>query len=66
MLEIPIKHGEGQFVATAEQLATVEGDGLVVFRYARATAIVDEDAQPERRDEQHRGRPQRSAATSSG
>jgi phosphoribosylformylglycinamidine synthase I len=33
-IEIPVKHGEGQWVATAEQLAQVEDDGLVVFRYS--------------------------------
>jgi phosphoribosylformylglycinamidine synthase len=34
IIEIPVKHGEGQWVATAEQLAAVEDDGLVVFRYS--------------------------------
>src|SRR6266581_4480563 len=33
VLEVPIKHGEGQFVATPEQLARIEDAGLVVFRY---------------------------------
>ncbi len=33
-LQIPVKHGEGQWVATPEQLARVEDDGLVVFRYS--------------------------------
>ncbi len=33
-LQIPVKHGEGQWVATAEQLGRVEDDGLVVFRYS--------------------------------
>jgi phosphoribosylformylglycinamidine synthase I len=33
-VEIPVKHGEGQWVATAEQLERVEGEGLVAFRYS--------------------------------
>jgi phosphoribosylformylglycinamidine synthase len=30
---IPIKHGEGRYVAEAATLAELEGDGRVVFRY---------------------------------
>lgn len=30
---IPIKNSDGRFVATAEQLKAIEGDGLVAFRY---------------------------------
>jgi phosphoribosylformylglycinamidine synthase I len=33
-LRIPVKHGEGQWVATREQLERVEGEGLVAFRYS--------------------------------
>ncbi len=45
-IEIPIKHGEGQWIATPEQLVDVERDGLVVFRYASRTGIVDDDHNP--------------------
>jgi phosphoribosylformylglycinamidine synthase I len=45
-VEIPIKHGEGQWVATADQLARVEGDGRVVFRYASREGIVDDGHNP--------------------
>ena len=45
-IQVPIKHGEGQWVATPEQLARVEGDGLVVFRYASAEGMVDEAHNP--------------------
>ena len=45
-IEVPIKHGEGQFVATAEQLAEIESEGRVVFRYATADGLVDDDANP--------------------
>ncbi|GAA2049018.1 phosphoribosylformylglycinamidine synthase subunit PurQ [Leifsonia soli] len=31
---IPLKNGEGGFIASAEELARLEGEGLVVFRYA--------------------------------
>ena len=31
---IPVKHGEGRYVADDETLAMLEGDGLVVVRYA--------------------------------
>src|SRR5205807_5855091 len=33
VLEIPVKHGEGQFVATTDELRRIEDDGLVLFRY---------------------------------
>jgi phosphoribosylformylglycinamidine synthase len=45
-VEIPIKHGEGQWVATPEQLARVEGEGLVVFRYASPEGVVDDEHNP--------------------
>ncbi len=40
-VQIPIKHGEGQWVATPEQLERVEDGNLVVFRYASRDGIVD-------------------------
>jgi phosphoribosylformylglycinamidine synthase subunit PurQ / glutaminase len=45
-IQIPIKHGEGQWVATPEQLEVVEGDGRVVFRYASSAGIVDDAHNP--------------------
>ncbi|MGH3493091.1 MAG: phosphoribosylformylglycinamidine synthase subunit PurQ [Sciscionella sp.] len=30
---IPLKNGEGSFVASADELARIEGEGLVAFRY---------------------------------
>jgi phosphoribosylformylglycinamidine synthase len=45
-IQIPIKHGEGQWVATPEQLDVVEGEGRVVFRYASAAGIVDDVHNP--------------------
>ena len=45
-IEIPVKHGEGQWVATPEQLARVEGNGLVVFRYCAADGQLGDAANP--------------------
>ena len=33
VLRIPVKHGEGQFIAGEHELRRLEADGLVVFRY---------------------------------
>ena len=46
VIEIPIKHGEGQFVATPQQLRHIEDEGLVVFRYADATGSVNRSTNP--------------------
>jgi phosphoribosylformylglycinamidine synthase subunit PurQ / glutaminase len=46
VIEIPIKHGEGLFVASAEELDRLERDGRVVFRYAAADGSVDDDHNP--------------------
>lgn len=34
VLKLPIAHGEGRYYADPETLARLEGEGLVVFRYA--------------------------------
>jgi phosphoribosylformylglycinamidine synthase subunit PurQ / glutaminase len=46
VVEIPVKHGEGQYVATTEQLREIEDEGLVVFRYADARGEASERANP--------------------
>ncbi|MGZ8630857.1 MAG: phosphoribosylformylglycinamidine synthase subunit PurQ [Actinomycetota bacterium] len=46
VVEIPIKHGEGQFVATQEQLRRIEDEGLVVFRYSDASGAVSAATNP--------------------
>lgn len=33
VLRVPVKHGEGRFVAGEDDLRRIEGEGLVVFRY---------------------------------
>jgi phosphoribosylformylglycinamidine synthase len=46
VLEVPIKHGEGQFVADPRTLDRIEGEGQVVFRYSSASGEVEEDHNP--------------------
>jgi phosphoribosylformylglycinamidine synthase len=46
VLEVPVKHGEGQFVATPDQLDRIEGEGLVLFRYCSPEGIVGEGWNP--------------------
>jgi phosphoribosylformylglycinamidine synthase I len=45
-IQVPVKHGEGQFVATGDQLAQIEDEGLVVFRYTSADGVTGEDHNP--------------------
>jgi phosphoribosylformylglycinamidine synthase I len=45
-IQVPIKHGEGQWVATLAQLDEVEDEGRVVFRYASRDGIVDDTHNP--------------------
>jgi phosphoribosylformylglycinamidine synthase I len=42
VLRIPVKHGEGQFVASEDDLRRLEADGLVVFRYCGPEGEVDD------------------------
>ena len=46
VIEIPIKHGEGQYVATREQLDRIEEQGLVVFRYSDVDGVVNSETNP--------------------
>lgn len=45
-LRMPIAHGEGQFVADADTLARLEGEGRVVFRYVDEEGEATEAANP--------------------
>ena len=38
-LEVPIRHGEGKFVASPEMLAEIENKNLVVLRYADSEGV---------------------------
>ncbi len=46
VLEVPIKHGEGQFVAQPEELARIEGEGFVVFRYCSPEGDLGDEWNP--------------------
>lgn len=46
VLEVPIKHGEGQFVADPNTLARIDDEGLVVFRYCSSRGEITDEANP--------------------
>jgi phosphoribosylformylglycinamidine synthase subunit PurQ / glutaminase len=46
VLQIPIKHGEGQFTADRATLDRIEEEGRVVFRYCSATGEIGEASNP--------------------
>jgi phosphoribosylformylglycinamidine synthase subunit PurQ / glutaminase len=46
VLQVPIKHGEGQFVASPEELARIEERGLVAMRYCAPDGTIDERYNP--------------------
>jgi phosphoribosylformylglycinamidine synthase len=46
VLAVPVKHGEGQFVADAEDLERIEGEGLVAFRYCAPDGRLDDEHNP--------------------
>jgi phosphoribosylformylglycinamidine synthase len=43
VLDVPVKHGEGQFVADADALTRIEGEGQVVFRYCAPDGSIGDD-----------------------
>jgi phosphoribosylformylglycinamidine synthase len=46
VLKVPVKHGEGQFVASAGDLERIEAERLVVFRYSSSAGDLADDANP--------------------
>ena len=46
ILRLPIKHGEGCFVAPAEEIAQIEERGQVVLRYVDAAGLESDAANP--------------------
>jgi phosphoribosylformylglycinamidine synthase subunit PurQ / glutaminase len=46
VLQVPIKHGEGQFVASDDELRRMEDEGLVAFRYCAPDGRLDERFNP--------------------
>lgn len=41
VLRVPVAHGEGNYIADAETIARLEGEGLVLFRYASPEGKLD-------------------------
>jgi phosphoribosylformylglycinamidine synthase len=46
VIEVPVKHGEGRFIATDEQRSEIDRLGLVAFRYCDADGVTDDAATP--------------------
>ena len=46
VLRMPVAHGDGRYVAPANILEELEGDGRVIFRYADASGTITADANP--------------------
>lgn len=46
VLRIPIAHGDGNYTASPEVLAELEGDDRIVFRYCTPQGTLDPDANP--------------------
>jgi phosphoribosylformylglycinamidine synthase len=46
VLPVPVKHGEGRFVAEPETLARIEGEGRVVFRYCSPAGHIGDEWNP--------------------
>lgn len=40
VIEVPVAHGEGNYIADSETLKRIEGEGRVVFRYCDAAGTV--------------------------
>jgi phosphoribosylformylglycinamidine synthase I len=43
VLEIPVKHGEGQFVCSDDELRRIDAEDLAVFRYCAPDGTVDDE-----------------------
>jgi phosphoribosylformylglycinamidine synthase len=46
LIEIPVKHGEGQFVAGRDELVRIRDEGLVLFRYCGPDGSLDDRYNP--------------------
>jgi len=46
VLRVPVKHGEGQFAASAADLERIEAERLVVFRYCSPDGSPSDEANP--------------------
>jgi phosphoribosylformylglycinamidine synthase len=43
VIKVPVAHGEGNYIADAETIARLEGEGRVVFRYSSPDGAIDRD-----------------------
>jgi phosphoribosylformylglycinamidine synthase len=46
ILRMPVAHGDGRYVASADVLEELEGEGRVIFKYADASGNISADANP--------------------
>jgi phosphoribosylformylglycinamidine synthase len=46
LVEVPVKHGEGQFVATPQEIRRLEDEGLVLFRYCSPEGELEDRYNP--------------------
>jgi phosphoribosylformylglycinamidine synthase len=46
VLKVPIAHGEGRYYCSAEDLAQLQGEGQVVFRYVDDDCVASDGANP--------------------
>jgi phosphoribosylformylglycinamidine synthase subunit PurQ / glutaminase len=46
LVEIPVKHGEGQFVARPDELGRIRDEGLALFRYCGPDGSLDDRYNP--------------------
>jgi phosphoribosylformylglycinamidine synthase len=46
VIQVPVKHGEGQFVASVEEVARIEEGGLVAFRYCGPDGALEDRFNP--------------------
>ncbi|MDR3515248.1 MAG: phosphoribosylformylglycinamidine synthase subunit PurQ [Azospirillaceae bacterium] len=46
VIHLPIAHGEGNYVADAETLARLDGEGQVAFRYCDSAGVTSDAANP--------------------
>ena len=65
VLMVPISHGEGNYYADADTVATLEAERRVVFRYVTPDGEQTPD-QSQRLDQQHRGHHQRARQRAGG
>jgi phosphoribosylformylglycinamidine synthase subunit PurQ / glutaminase len=46
VLTIPIKHGEGRYIADADTIQSMKTNGQIVLRYCEADGTITDDANP--------------------